>query len=156
MKKRTRLQREPFSHEQFLSFFNSHWINTMYRCAIAAVAACLIAPAAAQAQSQERQFPQNALRGALTLNTPSQATLNDRPVPLAPGLRIRGQNNMLQMSGALLGSKLLVNYTLDMQGAVKDVWVLTAQEAAKKPWPTTAAQAQAWSFDPVAQVWTKP
>lgn len=139
-----------------LPFINSHWINTMYRCVFAVAAACLIAPAAAQAQAQARQFPQNALRGALVLDTTTQATLNGRPAPLAPGLRIRGQNNMLQMSGGLLGAKLLVHYTLDMQGAVKDVWVLTAQEAARKPWPTTPAEAQAWSFDPAAQVWTKP
>jgi hypothetical protein len=36
------------------------------------------------------------------------------------------------------------------------VWILTADEAARKPWPTTPAEAQAWSFDPVAQAWTKP
>ncbi|WP_280152838.1 hypothetical protein [Piscinibacter sp. XHJ-5] len=125
----------------------------MYRCALATAAAiCLVAPAAAQ----QRAFPQNALRGALVLTSTSDATLNGKPARLAPGLRIRGQDNMLAMSGSLLGAKLLVNYTVDMQGLVKDVWVLTPDEAAKKPWPVTAQEAQAWSFDPVAQVWTKP
>ncbi|HEX6708204.1 MAG TPA: hypothetical protein VF169_25950 [Albitalea sp.] len=132
---------------------NSHWINTMYRCALAAVTAvCLVAPAAAQ----QRGFPQNALRGALVVASPTEAALNGKSVGLAPGLRIRGQDNMLQMSGTLLGQKLLVHYTVDMQGLIKDVWILTPQEAAKKPWPTSPAEAQAWSFDPVAQVWTKP
>jgi hypothetical protein len=129
----------------------------MYRCALttfAAVAtACLVAPAAAQVQ---RNFPQNALRGALQLQTTSDALLNGEPARLAPGLRIRGQNNMLAMSGGLLGTKLLVNYTLDMNGAVKDVWILTPQEAAKRPWPTRPEQAQAWTFDVAAQVWYKP
>jgi len=135
-------------------FLNSHWINTMYRCAIAAISAvCLVAPAAAQAV---RNFPQNALRGALQMNSPSEALLNGQSVRLAPGLRIRGQDNMLHLSGGLLGQKFLVNYTLDIDGLVKDVWILTAEEAAKKPWPSTAAEAQAWSFDPVAQTWTKP
>jgi hypothetical protein len=135
-------------------FLNSHWINTMYRCAITAISAvCLVAPAAAQTV---RSFPQNALRGALQINSPNDAQLNGQPVRLAPGLRIRGQNNMLELSGGLLGQKFLVNYTLDIDGLVKDVWILTADEAAKRPWPTTAAEAQAWSFDPVAQVWTKP
>jgi hypothetical protein len=126
----------------------------MYRCAIAALsAACLVAPAAAQVQ---RNFPQNALRGALVITSHTEATLNGQATRLAPGLRIRGQDNMLQLSGALIGQKLLVNYTLDIDGLVKDVWVLRSEEAAKRPWPTTAAESQAWSFDPVAQVWTKP
>jgi len=147
-----RLPVEPFCL-LVVPFINSHWINTMYRCALAAVTAvCLVAPAAAQ----QRAFPQNALRGALVIDSPSDATLNGKPARLAPGLRIRGQDNMLQMSGTLLGLKLLVHYTVDMQGLIKDVWVLTPEEAAKKPWPTTAAEAQAWSFDPVAQTWTKP
>ena len=125
----------------------------MYRCVLAAVTAtCLVAPAAAQ----QRGFPQNALRGALVIVSPTEATLNGKPARLAPGLRIRGQDNMLQMSGSLLGAKLLVNYTVDMQGLVKDVWILTPQEAAKKPWPVSPAQAQAWTFDPVAQTWTQP
>jgi hypothetical protein len=125
----------------------------MYRCVVAAAAAtCLIAPAAAQ----QRAFPQNALRGALIINSPYEATLNGQPARLAPGLRVRGQNNMLEMSGALLGAKLLVNYAVDTQGLVKEVWILTPEEAAKSPWPTTPAQAQAWSFDPVAQTWSKP
>jgi hypothetical protein len=126
----------------------------MYRCVLAAVTAlCLVAPAAAQVQ---RSFPQNALRGSLTVDVPPAVTLNGQPAQLAPGARIRGQQNMLEMSGALIGAKLLVNYTLDNQGLVKDVWILTPDEAARKPWPTTPLEAQSWSFDPVAQVWVKP
>ena len=61
------------------------------------------------------------------------------------------------MSGALIGSKLLVHYTLDPLGLVNDVWILTAHEAAKQPWPTNAAaKRRRGSFDPVAQIWTKP
>jgi hypothetical protein len=126
----------------------------MYRCALAAVAAaCLIAPAAAQ---QQRNFPQNALRGSLVIGNPPEIVLNGQPSRLAPGARIRSQQNMLEMSGKLVGMKLLVNYTLDIGGAVKEVWILTPAEAAIKPWPTTTAQAQAWQFDPAAQRWTKP
>ncbi|RQP23236.1 hypothetical protein [Piscinibacter terrae] len=126
----------------------------MYRCAIAALsAACLVAPAAAQFQ---RNFPQTALRGALLITSPADATLNGQAARLAPGVRIRGQNNMLELSGALIGQKLLVHYTLDIDGLIKDVWILTPDEAAKRPWPTTVAESQAWSFDPAAQVWVKP
>jgi hypothetical protein len=125
----------------------------MYRCAFAALAAvCIVAPAAAQ----QRAFPQNALRGALVITTPTEGVLNGQPVRLAPGLRVRGQDNMLAMSGTLLGMKMLVHYTVDLQGLVKDVWILTPEEAARRPWPTTAQESHAWSFDPVAQVWSKP
>jgi hypothetical protein len=136
-----------------LPFHDSHWINTMYRCVLAAAAAvCLVAPAAAQ----QRVFPQTALRGALLLSSPTEATLNGKPVRLAPGLRIRAQDNMLVMSGSVLGTPLAVNYTMDTYGLVKDVWILTPAEAARKPWPTSAEEAQAWTFDPVAQTWSRP
>ncbi|HEX6363040.1 MAG TPA: hypothetical protein VFZ93_08790 [Albitalea sp.] len=125
----------------------------MYRCAIAfAAAACLVAPAAAQ----PRAFPADALRGALVIATPTEATVNGRAARLAPGLRIRGQDNMLAMSGALIGAHLLVHYTTDPQGLVNNVWILTPEEAARRPWPATREEAQAWRFDPVAQAWSKP
>ncbi len=126
----------------------------MYRCFLVfALAVGLVSSAAAQAQ---RHFPGNALRGAFIVVNPSQASLNGDPVALAPGLRIHGQNNLLEMSGALIGARLLVNYTLDTGGAIHEVWVLTPDEAARSPWPTTPEQASAWQFDPVAQVWTRP
>ncbi|MGY4827838.1 hypothetical protein ACVNIS_04575 [Sphaerotilaceae bacterium SBD11-9] len=126
----------------------------MYRCLIAAFATVAFAlPAAAQVQ---RNFPQNALRGTITFGTPPQVALNGKPTQLAPGARIRGLNNLLEMSGALVGAKGAVNYTVDQAGLVKDVWILRKEEIAMKPWPETLEQAQTWSFDPVAQVWTKP
>ena len=48
------------------------------------------------------------------------------------------------------------HYTIDTYGLVKDVWILTPAEAAKKPWPTKPEETVAWGFDPVAQVWVKP
>ena len=30
------------------------------------------------------------------------------------------------------------------------------EEAAVQPWPKTRAEAAAWRFDPVGQVWTRP
>ena len=126
----------------------------MYRCALAGLlAATLMAPAAAQMQ---RNFPATALRGAVVIGEPPEITLNGKPARLAPGARIRGQDNMVQMSGTLSGSKLLVHYTVDTYGLVKDVWILRPEEAAVRPWPATPEQAQTWAFDPVAQTWSKP
>ena len=104
----------------------------------------------------QRQFPQQALRGQIAFVNPPEVRLNGAAAVLAPGSRIRGQNNMLEMSGTLVGAKLWVHYTLDTQGSVMDVWILRPEELAKKPWPTTPAETQAWLFDITAQAWTKP
>ena len=126
----------------------------MLRRVLLLAAAFLFAtPALAQVQ---RNFPQNALRGAILFGAAPDITLNGQPSRLAPGTRIRDMNNMIVVPGGLLGGQFLVNYTIDPSGLVKDIWVLRPQEAANRPWPTTPDQAQAWSFDPIAQVWTKP
>jgi len=126
----------------------------MLRRLLFLAAACLLAlPAAAQVQ---RNFPQNALRGAIVFGQAPDITLNGQPARLAPGTRIRDMNNMVIVPSGLLDARFLVHYTIDLYGLVKDVWILTPQEAANKPWPRTLVEAQAWSFDPVAQTWTKP
>ena len=129
----------------------------MLRCALlaAAVLACTVAatPAAAQAP---RNFPATALRGELVVTAPPEALLNKRPARLAPGARIRGADNMLVMSGAAVNQRLLVHYTLDLQGQMLDVWVLTPAEAARKPWPVSPQEAAGWRFDPSSQTWSKP
>ena len=126
----------------------------MLRCALllAALTAAHL-PAAAQAQ---RNFPATALRGELRVTQPPEAQLNNRPARLAPGSRIRGADNMLVMSGALIGSPLLVHYTLDTSGLLLDVWLLTPAEAARKPWPASAEQAQRWRFNADTQTWSRP
>ena len=129
----------------------------MSRCVLlgAALAAALSVPCIAQAQQQvQRNFPQNALRGEIVVVAPPEITLNGNAARLAPGSRIRGQNNMLVMSGSVVGTKLVVNYTVDDLGLVKDVWVLREDEA-RKVWPKTREEAARWAFDPVAQVWAK-
>ena len=126
----------------------------MLRCVLAFAAAFLLAlPATAQAQ---RNFPQTALRGAIVFGTAPEIALNGQPARLAPGSRIRDGNNMLVMPSTIHGGKFLVHYTVDTVGLVKDVWILTPAEAANRPWPTSPAEAQAWGFDPIAQVWVKP
>ncbi|WP_082542226.1 MULTISPECIES: hypothetical protein [unclassified Rhizobacter] len=139
----------------------------MYRCVIAATAAlafaCAALPASAQVQSDpqapaqaQRPFPRSALRGVIAFDNPPQVTLNGKPAQLAPGVRIRGQNNLLVLTGPLVGSKLVVHYTTEFTGLIKDVWILRDEEIKVVPWPTTVEQTQAWSFDQGAQVWTKP
>jgi hypothetical protein len=132
-------------------------MNTMYRGYFrpALVAAAAVFSTAVVAQVQ-RNFPANALRGELTIGQAPELTLNGEAARLAPGARIRGQDNMVQMSGALSGTRFVVNYTIDGAGQVKDVWILRPEEAAVRPWPRTLEQAQAWQFDAGTQTWTRP
>jgi hypothetical protein len=131
-------------------------MNTMIRC-VAALLALLVLGSPVWAQNVvQRGFPANALRGEIAFGQPPEVAVNGQPARLAPASRIRGTNNLLVMSGALIGKKAIVNYTMDSLGLVQDVWILTEAERAKQPWPTKVAETRAWSFDPVAQVWTKP
>ncbi len=126
----------------------------MYRCLfVAAATVVLAAPAAAQMQ---RQFPASALRGVIVVEDNAELRLNGRAAQFSPGVRVRDQANMIQLTGALVGQKLRVNYTIDTSGLIKDVWILRPEEEAVRPWPSTQEQAQAWSFDQGAQIWTKP
>ena len=126
----------------------------MLRCALLALSLTALAvPATAQVL---RQFPATALRGELLVTLPPEVTLNRQPARLAPGARIRGMDNMLLTSGAALGQRLLVNYTLDLQGQMLDVWILNPAEAARRPWPRSPQEAAAWQFNPDQQTWSRP
>ncbi len=126
----------------------------MFRCALLAAACAVTAmPAAAQAP---RNFPASALRGEMTVTQPPEVALNGQSARLAPGARIRGPNNLLVMSGALVGQRVLVHYTRDTVGNLLDVWILTPAELARRPWPATPQQAAAWTFNPDTQVWSTP
>ena len=140
----------------------------MNRCAklslaaIAVATLAALAPAAASAQTMtvdgqalQRNFPKEALRGSIVFFAPPAIAMNGVNTQMAPSYRIHGTNNLLVMSSQLAGLKATVDYTVDLQGAVREVWILTPAEAAKT-WPTTAAQAAAWTFDAIAQTWTKP
>jgi len=125
----------------------------MPRCVVALLT-WFVLLAAAQAQTVQRNFPANALRGEVAFGQPPDVVLNGHPARLSPGARIRGSNNMLVMSGALAGGSAVVNYVLDSLGLVHEIWILTDAERARQPWPTTAQEAKTWAFDPIAQVWT--
>ena len=126
----------------------------MLRCASSLFIACALAlPATAQVQ---RNFSAKALRGEVVFGTPPELRLNGKPARLAPGARIRDANNMLLMSGTLVGGKAVVNYTTELEGMLQDVWILSPAEAARKPWPSTDREAQTWLFNVDNQTWTKP
>jgi len=125
----------------------------MLRCASSlALMLALALPATAQV----RNFTAQALRGSVVFGTPPEVTLNGKPARLAPGARVRDENNMLLLPAALVGRKAVVNYTTELEGMLLDVWMLTRAEADRKPWPSTEQEAQTWQFNVDAQTWTKP
>lgn len=108
------------------------------------------------AVAHARPFPPEALRGDLVVTAPPEVLINQKPARLAPGARIRDGANRVVLSGSLVGQKLVVHYTRFADGQLRDVWLLTAAEAARQPWPRTPAEAAAWRFDPPSQTWIKP
>ena len=126
----------------------------MLRCAL--IAATLVVCASAAVAQAARNFPATALRGEIVVTAPPELLLNKRPARLAPGARIRTVDNMLVLSGAAVNQRLVVNYTLDLQGQLLEVWILNPAELARKPWPSTPQEAANWRFDADTQSWSKP
>ncbi len=124
----------------------------MYRCALslALAASCVVA----QAQTH-RFFPANALRGELVVTQFPDVQLNGQAARLAPGARIKNENNLWVPPAGLAGQKLTVNYTVESSGLIMDVWVLNPAELANKTWPRTPAEAASWQFNPGDQTWIK-
>ncbi len=125
----------------------------MYRCAVSLVAAATVAFSAAALAQVQRNFPQNALRGEVSFLVAPDITLNKKPARLAPGVRIRGTNNMMVVTGEVTGRSFTVNYTAEPSGLLLDVWILRPEEI-KVPWPKSAAEAAKLDFDAAAQRWT--
>jgi hypothetical protein len=127
----------------------------MYRCALtslglALATTCLIA----QAQTH-RFFTPQTLRGEMVVTQHPDVLLNGKAARLAPGSRIKSDNDLLLQPGAITGQKLIVHYTVENSGLVMDVWVLNPAELANKPWPTTRAEAATWQFNGGNQTWIK-
>jgi len=106
---------------------------------LSGAAACLVLAASVHAQGASRQFPPNIKRGVMMVTAPPEVQINGASMRLSPGVRIRGPNNLLLMSGALIGQQYAINYVLEQQGLVRDLWILTQAEVDQLPkgWDTT-------------------
>jgi hypothetical protein len=101
------------------------------RAPLFAFALCAIS-ALVTAQTSVRPFPPKAERGLMQITQPPEMLLNGKPDWLSPGARIHGPDNMLRMSGTLMGQKAVVNFVREPAGQVHEVWILTEAEAAQK------------------------
>ena len=63
------------------------------------------------------------------MTNPPELLLDGNAERLSPGARIRGENNLLVMSGSIAGQSLVVAYVRNPQGQLHDVWILNATEA---------------------------
>lgn len=120
----------------------------MNRCLARAALACsflvsaLLAPLAAQAQSLgqtigqgvgARQVPTDVKPGMLAIqNINGELTIDGKPDRYAPGIRVHDLNNMLVLTGTLVGRSVPAVYKREsISGQVHEVWLLTAEEYAK-------------------------
>ena len=94
------------------------------RALVLLLTALLAAPAAAQV----RTIPQDARLAQIRHVEANIVELNGVQVPLAPGAQIRDTSNRIMMPVALPAGAF-VKYRLDASGQVREVWILTPQEA---------------------------
>lgn len=105
-------------------------MNRCTRTLLASVAAVLTI-ASAQAQDIIRQtIPGSAKLGVMQVTLPPEVLMDGKVDRLSPGARIRAENNMMVVSGALSGQSLLVAYVREPQGMLHEVWILNAAERA--------------------------
>ena len=97
-----------------------------------AFALCAMSLAASGQATSARPFPPKAERGVMQVTQPPDLLLNGKSDRLSPGARIVGANNMLVLSGQLIGQKFVVNFVREPNGQVHQVWILTEAEAALK------------------------
>jgi hypothetical protein len=102
----------------------------LFACALLA-GLVLVPLSPAAAQGFVREAPKDVVRARLTVTAPPEVTLNGKPDRLSPGARIRGLDNLLIMSGSVVGQDLPVVYRRDAAGLIHEVWLLTPAEYAK-------------------------
>ncbi|ART47323.1 hypothetical protein [Acidovorax carolinensis] len=105
--------------------------------ALGTAAVVLLTSPAAMAQvpagmGMARNFPEAALRGNLTINGTSDATLNGNAIRMAPGMRLLSPQNTLVMAHTVLGQSFKVNYVIEPStGMLISAWILTKAEASQ-------------------------
>jgi hypothetical protein len=90
----------------------------------------------ANAQVDPQRIPpmkSSAVPAVMVVKVPPEITLDGKAERLSPGARIRARNNLLILSGALVGQLLPVRYLRDSSGLVHEVWILTEAEIAALP-----------------------
>ena len=96
---------------------------------VASAAAALLV--AASAAAQLRTLPASAERGVMSHVSGMMVSLNGERLLLGTGAQIRDSSNRIILPTTLPPNSL-VKYTLDVQGQVHRVWILSPAEAAQR------------------------
>src|SRR3954469_10442331 len=91
----------------------------------------LLSSSIANAQGIRREAPSDVVLGQMVVTAPPEITMDGKPDRLSPGSRIRDLNNMLVLSGGIVGKTLPVVYRRDAAGLVHEAWILTPDEYTK-------------------------
>jgi hypothetical protein len=92
----------------------------------------LLATLAFSAMAVERDFPATTLRGKMIITDYPNVTMSGNALRLSPGSRIWNTQQLTQIPSSLGSDTYRVNYTLNMQGDIDRVWILTPDEAHQK------------------------
>jgi len=77
-----------------------------------------------------RVLPDGAARGEMVVVGYLSAEIDGKPVPLAPGVQVRNESNLIVMPSTVQ-APVPVRYLTDPMGAVYRVWILSAREASQ-------------------------
>jgi len=77
-----------------------------------------------------RVFPANVKRGVLSADVFPQVLINGQMQRLSPGAKIIGKQNTIILTSVLMNNAYTVNYTVDAQGFIDRIWILTDEELA--------------------------
>jgi type II secretory pathway component PulM len=86
---------------------------------------------ATTAAAQLRTIPADAVRAKMSHVQENVVEVNGKRAQLAPGAQIRDASNRVIVPTAL-PSGSVVKYQLDASGKLRQVWILTPQEAAAR------------------------
>lgn len=76
-----------------------------------------------------RFLPADAKRGVMRALAEGQVQIDGQTLPLAPGVMIRNESNMI-LPLPMVPTPVLVRYQTDTIGAVQRIWILSPAEAA--------------------------
>ncbi len=97
----------------------------------AVIAGLFFTISAAFAQGIQRDAPKDVVLARMVVTAPPEVTLDGKPDRLSPGSRIRDLNNMMVLSGSIVGKTLPIVYRRDAAGLVHEAWILTDAEYTK-------------------------
>ena len=83
------------------------------------------------ALAQVRTIPVEAKRGEIQHVAENTIRMSGKPMRLSAGAQIRDASNVI-IQPAAVPAGTLVKYTLDAQGSVHRVWILTLTEASQR------------------------